>query len=169
MAEIMTRPSAATLAALIDHSDVLNIFQQLLSSTGTQAEMTVQYVRDVSSMLCLISSVRENFIERHLAVERVLIPRCVAFAHPNYSRYLSYEHVRLLNLKKMRKKFGMICTTTDLVGQQLVNSTIHGDLIIETTINREVKVRGGPMQGCKGGGYHQREGSRYLLLSCVSN
>ncbi len=26
-------------------------------------------------------------------------------------------------------------------------STIHGDLITETTINREVKVRGGPMQG----------------------
>ena len=33
MAEMMTRPSAATLAALIDHSDFLNIFQQLLSST----------------------------------------------------------------------------------------------------------------------------------------
>ena len=26
-------------------------------------------------------------------------------------------------------------------------STIHGDLITETTINREVKVRGGPKQG----------------------
>ena len=26
-------------------------------------------------------------------------------------------------------------------------STIYGDLITETTINREVKVRGGPMQG----------------------
>ena len=26
-------------------------------------------------------------------------------------------------------------------------STIHGDLINETTINREMKVRGGPMQG----------------------
>ena len=26
-------------------------------------------------------------------------------------------------------------------------STIHGDLITETTINREVKVSGGPMQG----------------------
>ena len=26
-------------------------------------------------------------------------------------------------------------------------STIHGDLITETTINREVKVRGGPMRG----------------------
>ena len=26
-------------------------------------------------------------------------------------------------------------------------SAIHGELMIETTINREVKVRGGPMQG----------------------
>ena len=26
-------------------------------------------------------------------------------------------------------------------------STIHGDFITETTINQEVKVRGGPMQG----------------------
>lgn len=32
-------------------------------------------------------------------------------------------------------------------------STIHGDLITETTINREVKVRGGPMQG----GYSNNE------------
>ena len=37
-------------------------------------------------------------------------------------------------------------------------SNIHGDLIAETTSNREVKVRGGPMRG----GYSTSEKTTYM-------
>ena len=92
---------------------------------------------------------RELSIERHLAAERALVPKCFAFGHPNYSRYLTYQHVRLLDIKATK-----MMVWDDLVKNGFGGSfsgepfsTIHGDLITETSINREVRVRGEPMQG----------------------
>ena len=66
-----------------------------------------------------------------------------------YARYLTLQHVNLLNLGINRKNTWNDLMENDLgvslSGQPF--STIHGDLITETTINREVKYRGGPMQG----------------------
>ena len=113
-----------------------------------QAQIIIEYIKDVSSMLCLISAVREKCFERHLAAERMLIPKCVALDHVNYSRYLAFQHVNLDNVKRRNKPawdeliengFG-----GSISGQPFL--TIHGDLITGTPINREVKVRGGPMQ-----------------------
>eukprot|EP00794_Sanderia_malayensis_P016352 gene16352-17996_t len=149
IADLRIKPSSETLAAVIQQPEFKILLVNLLHTTGTQSKMIVEYIRDVSAMLCLISSVREHSIERHLAAERALIPKCFAFGHPNYSRYLTYQHVRLLDIKSTERM-----VWDDLVkngfGGSLSGepfSTIHGDLITETTINREVKVKGGPMQG----------------------
>eukprot|EP00795_Rhopilema_esculentum_P008010 gene8010-13918_t len=111
--------------------------------------MIVQYLKDVSAILCLISSVRENTIERHLAAERALIPKCFAFGHPNYSRYLSFQHVNLLDIKRNHATIWQDLLENEYGGSVSGESfsTMHGDLITETTINREVTARGGPMQG----------------------
>ena len=69
IANLMRQPSPENLAALIQQPDFQDLFKAVLHSTGTQANMITEYIRDVSSMLCLISSVRENSIERHLAAE----------------------------------------------------------------------------------------------------
>ena len=149
IADLRIKPSSETLTAVIQQPEFRILLANLLHTTGTQSKMIVEYMHDVSAMLCLISSVREHSIERHLAAERALIPKCFAFGHPNYSHYLTYQHDRLLDIK----------ATESMVWDDLVKngfggslsgepfSTIHGDLITETTINREVKVRGGPMQG----------------------
>eukprot|EP00795_Rhopilema_esculentum_P008799 gene8799-14832_t len=111
--------------------------------------MIVEYLKDVSAMLCLISSVRENTIERHLAAERALIPKCSAFGHPNYSRYLSFQHVNLLDIKRNHATIWQDLLENGYGGSVSVESfsTMNGDLITEMTINREVTARGGPMQG----------------------
>eukprot|EP00795_Rhopilema_esculentum_P004685 gene4685-20973_t len=111
--------------------------------------MIVEYLKDVSAMLCLISSVRENTIERHLAAERALIPKCSAFGHPNYLRYLSFQHVNLLDIKRNHATIWQDLLENGYGGSVSVESfsTMNGDLITEMTINREVTARGGPMQG----------------------
>ena len=98
--------------------------------------------------LLLAQYVRKN-IERHIQAEENLCKDAHAFGHPNYARYLSYQHVMLKSLPQqkplvwdelLKNGFG-----GSITGKPF--STEHGDYMIETTINREVKVRGGPMQG----------------------
>ena len=111
--------------------------------------MMLQYVKDVSCMLALIFSVREKVVELHVAAERKMLPKLFAFDHMNYARYLTIQQV---DFQKMEILNGNVWEDLksngfggSLTGDKF--STVHGDLITETTINREVKVRGGPMQG----------------------
>ena len=78
-----------------------------------------------------------------------MLPDVFGFGHLNCRRYLTYQQVMLSNLhlensgaseELVKEGFG-----GSLSDQPF--SAEHGDLIIETTINREVKTRGGPMQG----------------------
>ena len=88
------KPNNENLTALMNLTtyrefcmDIINVGQ------GTQARMVVEYLRDVSKMLAFIYSVREKNIELHLAAERAFIPKCFAFDHVNYCRYLTVQHI----------------------------------------------------------------------------
>ena len=37
----------------------------IMAVTGTQSKMTIQYLKDVSNLLALVSAVREHNIEKH--------------------------------------------------------------------------------------------------------
>ena len=142
-------PCSTHLNALFLNKDFGVFCRNVLSTKGTMSEMVVEYLKDVSSILAMVSAVREMTIERHLQAERALLPQLFAFGHQNYSRYLTYQHVLLKNLHAQNQGAWRELTLNgfggSLSGQPF--STKHGDLIIERTINREVKVRGGPMQG----------------------
>ena len=69
------------------------------NTSGTHACMMNHYSKDVSSMLALIFTVREQKFELHLAAERELLPKCFAFNHINYSRYLTFQHVIFSEIK----------------------------------------------------------------------
>ena len=155
--ELRRSPCHENLNRLIEMDEFHDIFSKLLETTGTQSELMVQYICAVSHLLGMISSVREHNIKRRMQAERALLPKLFAFGHPNYSRYLTYQHVMLQLLEKtnpnawesiIKEGFGASRSGNEF-------SAIHGDLMIETTINREVKVRGGPMQG----GYSTNIGS----------
>ena len=62
-------------------------------------QMTINYINEVGNLLALISSVRESTIEQHLQAELLMLPDVFAFSHPNYRRYLTYQHVMLSNLQ----------------------------------------------------------------------
>ena len=118
-------------------------------TSDTQACMINQYIRDVSYMPALIFAVREKKIELHLPAEREMLPKCFAFSHINYSRYLTFQHVNFSKMKDcyenvwndlLREGFGWSLSAEPF-------STIHRDFITKVTINLEFKVRGVTMMG----------------------
>lgn len=67
-------PTPLELDLLMSNPDFERLCTDLMFSTGgTEAEMMIEYLRDVSTMRALISSVREKHIERHLQAERTLL------------------------------------------------------------------------------------------------
>ena len=76
-------------------------------------------------------------IELHLAAERELFPKCFAFNHINYSRYLTFQRVNFSKIKHCNENVWNDLLKEgfrgSLNGEPL--STIHGDLITEVTID----------------------------------
>ena len=147
--QLIKMPSFETLETVINNEYFEEVLNDLLYTNGPQSYQFVSYIKDVSLLLSIISSVRENNIERHLEAERALLPDLFAFGHPNYARFLTFQHIMLEQHRAESTKVWQELIANgfggSLSGQKF--SSKHGDLIIETTINREVKVRGGPMQG----------------------
>ena len=109
--------------------------------------MTVAYLRDVSSMLSLVVSVREGDIELHLQAERNMLKQVFAFDHQNYARYLSYQHV-LLNDLKIKNNAAYKDLKLKGMGANYSGSkfaAVHGDLVTEY-FNRETKGTAGPFR-----------------------
>ena len=134
MANLKEDRNSTNLNKLINEEEFLSFSEQILKT---------------SNIMSSISSFRESTIEQRLQAERLMFPDVFALGHPNYGLYLTYQDVMLSNLHLENPgaweelvKEGL---SRILSGQPF--STEYGDLIIGTTINREVKVRGGPMQG----------------------
>ena len=116
----------------------------------SDGELTVEYIKDVSVLLALVSAVREGCIERHLQVERItihLVYLHLAYNHPYYSRHCAFQNVYLANLKQINhpayedfRQKGMCCSLT---GDPF--SSLHGDLHTEL-FNRETKSTCGPFR-----------------------
>ena len=150
IADLRLETNASNLDKLLQ----LDPFQQyckdiMVTPSGTQAQMMLQYVKDVSCMLALIFSVREKVVELHVAAERKMLPKLFAFDHMNYARYLTIQQVDFQKMEILNGNAWEDLKSNGFGGSLTGDkfSTVHGDLITETTINREVKVRGGPMQG----------------------
>jgi len=141
-------PTYDNLNNVMESADFNALCGEVLSfADGTEGHLTVTYLKDVSLILALVSAVREGNFERHLQAERKMAGLCFAFDHPNYARYVSYQHVYLSHLKDVnreayedlvRKGFG-----ASLTGQSF--SSIHGDLVTEY-FNRTTKGTSGPLR-----------------------
>ena len=131
---------------MVEHANFLELFNSITSSVdGTQSKMTIEYLKDVSSLLTLISEVREQDIERHLQAERDMVKHCFAFDHVNYARYMSFKHVYLRDLERKShpafKEMKLRGFGGSLSGTPFANR--HGDLIIEV-FNGKTKRSAGP-------------------------
>ena len=148
--KLRCNPSASHLENFMSNPEFQKLSSELMSSSGgTQSDMIIGYLKDVSEMLALISAVREKSIKRHMQAERALLPQLFAFGHMNYARYLTFQHVTLTNLHQTNPDAWAELRENGFGGSLSGGpfSSVHGDYITEVTINREVKVRGGPLQG----------------------
>ena len=107
-----------------------------MASTGsTEAEMMIEYLKDVSSMLALIST-RKTYL--HLHAEQVLLPQLFAFGHFSYARYLTYQPVTMANLQQTKatawKELKENGFGGSITGASF--STVHGHFLTEFTVNR---------------------------------
>ena len=126
-------PSTEGLDELVSSENFLQLYQEITCVKGDQDGMVAGYLRDVSSILELVSSVRGGNIELHLETERDMLKHLFAFHHQNYARYLSYQYVLLNDLK--------VSNTTsfqDLVFRGMGANysdnkfaSVHGDLVTE--------------------------------------
>ena len=85
-------PSSESLKTAMECLSFETLYHRVLDyAEGTEEHLTIQYLRDVSLILALVSAVREGNFERHLQAENKMISLCFAFDHPNYARYDTYQ------------------------------------------------------------------------------
>ena len=76
------------------------LFSKIMDGTvGTEAKMTICFIKTVSSLLALVSAAQENNFEQHLKEEREMVKYCFAFNRINYVPYVSYQQVYLRELE----------------------------------------------------------------------
>ncbi len=141
-------PSPSTMNTLMNLPEFAVLCERILyHKDGSDGQFTVQYLKDVSVMLALISSVRECDIERHLEAEREMISLSFGFDHQNYARYCSFQHVSLQELKRIQHPAFHDLQARGHGGSITGGafSTIHGDFITEL-FNKEKKGTAGPFR-----------------------
>ena len=141
-------PSKESLNQVLCHDSFSALVSDVLSfKDGTEGHFTIMYLKDVSTMLAMISAVREGNICRHIEAEREMLSLTFAFNHQNYARYCSYQHVLLQNMCTDNKQafqhlsergFG-----ASVSGERF--TSIHGDLITEL-FNKLTKDTAGPFR-----------------------
>ncbi len=94
-------PNPSTLEELVRSTEFDSLVASLTKADDSSAaSMTIAYLKEVSSMLAMVSAVGEGNIERHLQSERDMLKLVFSFNHQNYARYCSYQHVYLHSLQQ---------------------------------------------------------------------
>ena len=113
----------------------------------TESHISVSYLKNVSSMLVLVSAVRESNIEKHMEAERVMTNQAFALDHPNYARYGAYQQTYLQHLRNIQhpayeslKNNG---SGASISGDKFLS--IRGDFITEI-FNKKIKGNSGPFR-----------------------
>ena len=82
--KLKSDPSSQNLDEILHNPEFESLSEEILKTTeGTESEMTIAYLKDVSSMLALVSAVRDNNLELHLQAEREMVKHCFAFDNVN--------------------------------------------------------------------------------------
>ena len=128
-------------------NEALNVlFSQIIDDTvGTEAEMTVCFIKNVLSLQVLLSAVWKIKFERHLQVDRKMVKDCLACDHIYYARYLPYQQDYLRQLQRINSNAMMNLTQRDFGGSLSGDSFsfLYGDLITKI-FNWQTERQAGP-------------------------
>ena len=117
-----------------------NIVASILTPTGTQSTMTISYIKDVSTMLSIVSSMREGNLYRYLEAEQKFLPLFFAFDHDHlhYARYNSFQHTYLKHLQTTNtNEFNDLCIQGLTEKQkELLDQIVLDNISNENTVNK---------------------------------
>ena len=93
-------PCNATMLSVVSAPQFSILFENIFRcEENSMGALIVAYLKDVSSMLALVSAVRDMDIGGNIQAERKLVAQFFAFDHQNYARYGAYQHVKIQQLK----------------------------------------------------------------------
>ena len=143
--DLRLNPSPEKLQQAMSLPAFDELHSRITSVDGYQGKITMAFLHDISALLSLVSAVRENKFEHHLAAERQMVPLLFAYNHQNYARYLSYQQVFMSDLKHhSHPAYQDLCSHG--FGASYTSGgfrSVHGDLVTEWE-NREMKGTAGP-------------------------
>ena len=122
-------------------------FQRFCFKDGTEGHFTIMYLKDGSTMLAMLSAVREENLCWHIEAEWEMLSLNFAFNHQNYARYCSYQHVFLQYMCTENKQAFQHLSERGFgasgSGEKFIS--VHGDLITEH-FNKLTKDTAGPFR-----------------------
>ena len=71
-------PGLEKIDVIIKIEALILFFKIMDDTVGTEAKMDIRFIKNVSSLLALVSAVRENNFERHMQAEREMVKYCFA-------------------------------------------------------------------------------------------
>ena len=95
--ELSRSRSSDVIEQILGMEEFFQFSSMFMSTTGYLSQMTMQYLKDISMMLAIVSAVREGDIFKHLQAEREMLKLVFAFGHVQYARYNTFQHVLLSN------------------------------------------------------------------------
>ena len=106
LSEPRQRPSSKDLEHVTNMKKCKELVNAVLSTTGTRSQMLVNYLKDVSTLLAIVSVVQTGNITQHLQAERQMLKTkgkslfLLFFNHISCACHNSSQHVFLSNLSK---------------------------------------------------------------------
>ena len=98
------------------------LFSQIIDgTTGTEAEMTIGFIKNVLSLLTLVSAVREKNFKGHLQAEHKMFKYCFVFNYLNCTLVFK-QQVQLRKLQRFNTNAAVDIT------QRAFGDSLSGDL-----------------------------------------
>ena len=95
-------PGLEKIDVIMKNEAVKILFSEITDDTvGTEDKMTICFIKFFSSLLALVSAIRENNFERNLQAECEMVKYFFAFNQIKYARYASYQQVYLRELQSI--------------------------------------------------------------------
>ena len=133
-------PALEKIDVIMKNKAVNVLFSEITDDTvGTEDKMTICFIKIFSSLLALVSAIRENNFERNLQAECEIVKHLFAFNQISYTRYASYQQVYLRDLQSINNNFMVNlaqCGFGDSLSGYLF-SCMH--VIITNILNKETK------------------------------
>ena len=101
--QLQKSPSPTIIEEILKLEAFKDIKQHIVPIFGTKSQMTLEYLRDGSTMLAVVSAVREGGLKRHFSAEQGIFKLIFALDRIDYAKHGTYHQMYLNNLLRREK------------------------------------------------------------------